>query len=121
MLAGFPIISEIMASNDVTLMDEDGDSSDWIEIFNASDQPVDLDNWHLTDDVDRLDKWSFPSVVLDPGDFLLVFASGKDTMIFSSAIRFSLEDTLAIAWYRLCSRKRVRHTKSTRSNGHTTE
>ncbi|MFI4860326.1 MAG: lamin tail domain-containing protein, partial [Phycisphaerales bacterium JB063] len=73
-----PIITEFLASNDNTLDDEDGDSSDWIEIYNAGDTALDLDGWHLTDKADRLTEWTFPAVSLDPGEYLVVFASNKD-------------------------------------------
>ncbi len=36
------IISEFMASNTRTLADEDGQYSDWIEVFNRGAEPVDL-------------------------------------------------------------------------------
>jgi hypothetical protein len=67
-----------MASNGGTLLDEDGASSDWIEIFNAGDEAVDLGGWSLTDDALELNKWSFPSTTLEANQSLLVFASGKD-------------------------------------------
>ena len=81
LLAVTPIISEFMASNDNTLDDGDGRSSDWIELYNPTDIPVDLAGWHLTDNANSPQKWEFPSTsqsVLDPGEYLLVFASGKN-------------------------------------------
>ncbi|MEM9658807.1 MAG: lamin tail domain-containing protein, partial [Planctomycetota bacterium] len=77
-LSGTPLISEFMASNSDALLDEDGDSSDWIEIYNPTDAAIDLDGWHLTDDLTELDKWEFQSVMIEPGGYLVVFASGKD-------------------------------------------
>ncbi len=44
------VISEFMAENHGALTDEDGDTSDWIEIFNPGSEPVNLLNWSLTDD-----------------------------------------------------------------------
>ena len=48
------VISEFMASNDSKepledgeLLDEDGDSSDWIEIYNPTNKPINLDGWYL--------------------------------------------------------------------------
>ncbi|XAL98704.1 lamin tail domain-containing protein [Phycisphaeraceae bacterium D3-23] len=73
-----PLITEFLASNDTVLDDEDGDSSDWIEIYNAGDTALDLDGWHLTDDADDLTQWTFPDVSLEPGQYLVVFASNKD-------------------------------------------
>ena len=72
------VISEVMAANRETLLDEDDDSSDWIELFNYGDVSVDMDGWYLTDDPDDLTGWQFPEVTLRPGHFLTVFASGKD-------------------------------------------
>ncbi|MDG2423073.1 MAG: CotH kinase family protein [Phycisphaerales bacterium] len=76
---GHPVvISEFMAKNDNTLEDEDGDSSDWIELCNISNAPINLGDWSLTDDPELLDKWIFPTIQLLPGQSLIVFASDKD-------------------------------------------
>ncbi|MCA9236434.1 MAG: CotH kinase family protein [Planctomycetales bacterium] len=72
-----PIISEFMAANDSVLLDGNGAASDWIELLNNGDQAVDLAGYALTDDPDELEKWSFPSTTLAPGEFLVVFASGN--------------------------------------------
>ena len=71
-------ISEFMASNQDTLDDQDGESSDWIELFNSGSTPVDLDGWYLTDDPLLLAKWQIPGVTLGGGQFLIVFASDKN-------------------------------------------
>ena len=72
------VISEFMADNDRTLNDEDGDSSDWIEIFNPNETPANLNGWFLTDEASKLTKWRFPDVTIQPNDYLVVFASEKD-------------------------------------------
>ncbi len=71
-------ITELLASNDQGLDDEDGNASDWVEIHNPTAAQIDLDGWYLTDDADQLDRWRFPVMTIDPGDYLVVFASGKD-------------------------------------------
>ncbi len=73
-----PVISEFMASNETTLADEDGEFSDWIEIFNPDAEPVDLGGYFLTDDALTLNRWVLPSTILPAGEWLVVFASGKD-------------------------------------------
>ncbi len=75
---GEVLITEFMASNSVSLLDEDGDSSDWLELYNAGDEAINLDGWFLTDKADNLDKWRIPEVTLDAGAYLLIFASEKD-------------------------------------------
>ena len=77
-LTAVPVISEFLASNNSVLDDEDGDDSDWIELHNAGDTDMSLNRWYLTDDADNLRKWRFPEVNLDAGEYLIVFASGKD-------------------------------------------
>ena len=71
------VINEIMASNSAAIRDEDGDSPDWIELFNPTQGPIDLDGFGLSDDPDEPFKWVFPELSLEPQAFLLVFASGK--------------------------------------------
>ena len=38
-------INEVLSSNDTGVQDEDGDYSDWVEIWNAGDSPVNLAGW----------------------------------------------------------------------------
>ncbi|MCF7974104.1 MAG: hypothetical protein K9N55_09840 [Phycisphaerae bacterium] len=53
------VINELMADNKTTLEDPDesGNWPDWIELYNASDQPVTLNGLYLTDDVNDLTRW----------------------------------------------------------------
>ncbi len=69
------IISEFMAVNKDGIRDQDGETSDWIELYNTSHTSVDIGGLFLADSADR---WEIPRVTLAPNDFLLVFASGKD-------------------------------------------
>ncbi len=79
-LTGTAIISEFMASNSESLLDGDGNSSDWIEIHNPGDSAVDLSGWHLSDNESDLAKWPLPNVFLSAGQYLVVFASGQSTV-----------------------------------------
>ncbi|MCC5838599.1 MAG: CotH kinase family protein [Opitutales bacterium] len=72
------ILNEFVASNGTGLADEGGDFSDWIEIVNMGDTPVDLAGWALSDRSDQPDRWIFPARSLAPGAYLVVHASGKD-------------------------------------------
>jgi hypothetical protein len=72
------LISEFMANNAHTLADEDGDFSDWIEIYNRGASSANLLDWCLTDDPQNLAKWRFPSTNVGPGRFLIAFASSKN-------------------------------------------
>ena len=48
------------------------------ELYNKSNQIVDLSGYFLTDKPDNLTKWEFPAVTVLPNAYLLVWASGKD-------------------------------------------
>ena len=71
-------INEVVSSNGDSFYDEDGDTPDWIEIYNSSDELINLSGYGITDDVNDLSKWTFPSYDLAANDFLVVFASNKD-------------------------------------------
>ena len=87
-------ITEFLASNVGGLVDEDGDSSDWIELYNASSNAVNLAGWYLTDDFNDLTQWAFPSTNIAAKGFLIVFASAKDRVVAGAPLHtsFSLDD-----------------------------
>lgn len=76
-----PVITEFMADNETSLADEDGAMSDWIELHNPTAEVLSLENWCLTDKAPNLTLWRFPAVTMAPGEFLVVFASGKNRRI----------------------------------------
>ncbi|YCM46396.1 lamin tail domain-containing protein [Verrucomicrobiaceae bacterium 227] len=74
-----PVINELVAINDNTLDDEDGDNSDWIEIHNPTVGVLDLGGYFLTDDALNPTRWQLPAgTTLAGGGYLIIFASGKD-------------------------------------------
>jgi len=81
LLASEPVISEFLANNVGSALDEDGEATDWIEVHNPSEAIIDLTGWHLTDDAANKLKWTFPATEIEPGGFLLVYASGKDRAV----------------------------------------
>ena len=72
------IINEVMASNSVTIADEDGDYEDWIELYNHGNAPVDLTGFGLSDSYNDPFRFIFPDVSIAPGGYLLIWASGKN-------------------------------------------
>ncbi len=72
------VINEICPVNSTVLTDEDGDNSDWIELYNNSPNTVDLQGYSLSDNMLIPIKWIFPSVTIQPYSYLTVFASGKN-------------------------------------------
>ena len=83
-------ITEFMADNATTLQTRtrtsptdpfagDYSSPDWIEIRNPTDGTAILTGYYLTDDLGNPKGWAFPAgTTIEPGGYLIVFASGDD-------------------------------------------
>ncbi len=73
------VINEVLARNDLTVADPQGEYEDWIELYNAGEEAVDVGGMHLTDDPSFPTKWRFPldnpsATTIPPGGFLVVWA-----------------------------------------------
>ena len=63
------VFNEVLASPG-TLTNSDGSVSDWVELYNRSDTPVDLSGWGVSDDRGMPMKYTIAAgVILDPGAF----------------------------------------------------
>ncbi len=93
------MITEYMIDNRSVLYDEDGDFVDWVEFFNDSDDPFPLAGLFFSDDRTNLRKWAFPDIVLEPGTYLVIYASGKDkvTENVHTNFRLSAHETLVVS------------------------
>ena len=74
------VISEIMASNRSAVTDENGDYSDWVEIWNSSDRDINLNGLGLSDRSDSI-RFLFPSVTLSAGGRTVVFCSNSNKAV----------------------------------------
>jgi hypothetical protein len=70
-------INELVASNS-TFQDEDGDTPDWIELYNYGSSPVSLINWSISDEEDDTNPWVFPEIILNEDEYMLLWASNKN-------------------------------------------
>ncbi len=93
-----PLVTEYMARNVSTLLDEDGDSSDWIELYNPHAEPVSLLRFGLSDTAGGAGPWWFPERELAPHEYLLVWASAKDRAegALHTDFRLSAEEPLSL-------------------------
>ena len=81
---GSLFINEFLASNDSGITDEAGDFEDWIEVYNASDEAVDIGGMYITDDLSNPTLWQIPATdptsTTIPAKGYLVLWADKDTL-----------------------------------------
>lgn len=80
------VINEVSASNDGLPYDDSMDSPDWIELYNSGSESVNLQNYHISDQRDISKAWRLPDVIIDPNEFLIIFASGKNEYLTDKII-----------------------------------
>lgn len=87
------VINEIMSSNGSTIIDDFGDYSDWVEIYNNSSQLINIHSWCLSDVEDDLGKWQFPDTTIFPNTYILIFCSSRDTLSAYLHANFKLKSS----------------------------
>jgi hypothetical protein len=81
-------INELLASNSIQL-DEYAEDDDWIELYNNSNNIINLQGLFLTDDGAILNKWPLPSLHIAPHGFSMVWAD-DDAWQLSAHTNFKL-------------------------------
>ena len=71
------VINEFSAYKGI--FDENNQETDWIELYNNSNEAISLSNYFLTDNLNNLEKWPLPDVFLMPDQIITFYSSGKDT------------------------------------------
>ena len=74
------VISEVMASNQTALPDENGEYADWIEIWNSSSRDIEMENVGLSDDVLSI-SFLFPEMTLKAGERVIVYCDKKNQAV----------------------------------------
>ena len=85
-------ITELVAKNLGSGADSDGELSDWIELANLGERSVSLEGWHLSDKEEELTAWTIPALILEPGEYVRIFASGKNRTEGELHTSFALSD-----------------------------
>lgn len=76
------VINEFMADNDGAVLSPEGNFADWIELYNASNETIDLSGMYLTNDLAHPRGWKFPNgTLIGSRGYLVIwvgFFAGKD-------------------------------------------
>lgn len=124
------LINEFSAANQSHLIDNYGDTPDWVEIYNSSTNDIDITGYYFSDDVNEPLKWQIPGGIVPAQGFLLIYASGRDEFIGGSLhagvkitqtqeedIVFSGPDQVVIDWYHIAVPNKVNHSRGRITDG----
>ncbi len=76
---GSLVINELMAINESSIQDENGDFDDWIELHNPNNYPVSTAGLYLSDAQNQVFKFALPSVSIPAGGYTAFWAD-QDTL-----------------------------------------
>ena len=71
-------LNEILVNNWTDIQDCQFQYESWVELKNTSNDPIDLSQYHLSDDSSNLKKWQIPEAILAPNDHKVIYCSGKN-------------------------------------------
>ncbi len=85
------IITEVMSSNSLTILDGFGLSSDWIEFYNSGDEVINLKDAGLSTNIDEPMMWVFPDFEIGPNEYKIVYASGLNEVDSSGNLHLNFK------------------------------
>jgi hypothetical protein len=90
------IITEVMSSNSLTILDGFGSSSDWIELHNPGDEVINLKDAGLSTNIDDPMMWVFPDFEIGSGEYRIVYASGVNEVDDSGNLHLNFKLNAAV-------------------------
>jgi lamin tail-like protein/type IX secretion system substrate protein len=68
-----------MASNSLTVSDQNAEYDDWVELYNNTSSTVNLENYYLSDDISEPYKWQLPDTSIAANGYLIIWTD-NDTL-----------------------------------------
>lgn len=103
-------INEIMVINDSNYVDDYGQRSGWIEIFNTAYNTVDIGGLYLTNDINNPSMYRIPTgdplTKIAPRNYILFYADGRATRGIQH-LNFTLTETNYLALFEGNGRKMI--------------
>lgn len=87
------LLSEVLFRNTYSVMDSYGDHADYAELYNGGSDTVSLSEYYLSDDFTDPMKWKCPDREIQPGEYLLIFLTGKDSLEHEIHAPFSVSSS----------------------------
>jgi hypothetical protein len=88
------LINEVLG-NTPTLTTDLGNASDWLELYNPSDAPLQLnaDEWFVSDNLTELDQFALPALTIAARGHLLVFCDDSNRVTSQIHTNFKISST----------------------------
>ncbi|WP_341219393.1 CotH kinase family protein [uncultured Pseudoalteromonas sp.] len=83
------VINEIVAS-------AADDSNDWFELYNNSENTINLANYHVIDESDDIDPITLPDIDLYAGEYITIYATDEDPGTYYVPFKLGKEDELSL-------------------------
>jgi len=93
---GTLVLNEFLASNDLTNYDEYGDFDDWVELYNGTEDIIDIAGMYITDDPLDVNPWMIPDTstsqtTIPPNGFVLLWCDKEPEQgVFHVDIKLSV-------------------------------
>lgn len=76
-------INEICSKNRKSFVDKYGEDSDWIELYNSSSSPVNLNGCGLSNNEKDPYLLTFGDIVIEPDSYMVVAVSGRENSVYN--------------------------------------
>lgn len=71
-------INEYITSNKGNDYTKDGNSYDWVELYNYSKKDINLKYIYISDNINKITKYELPDKILKPDEYVVIYLSGND-------------------------------------------
>ena len=86
-------ITEYIINNLSSVQSKDGNYYSMLEIYNNEDYDINLKNYCLTDNINNINKYIFPEIIIKSKSYIVIYASGLNKIINDEIhTNFKLDD-----------------------------